>query len=54
MTPPDEVINPQTPQEIPMKTRSTILALATLSTLSIAALAPTQALAWGHGGGGGV
>jgi len=34
-----------------MKTRSTILAVAALATLSLSALAPTQALAWGHGWG---
>ena len=37
-----------------MTTRSTILALTTLATLSVAALMPTQASAWGgHGGGHG-
>jgi hypothetical protein len=37
-----------------MKTRSTILTLAALATLSLSALAPTQASAWGmHGGFGG-
>jgi hypothetical protein len=37
-----------------MKTRSTILSLAALATLSLSALAPTQASAWGmHGGFGG-
>ena len=34
-----------------MKTRSTILSIAALATLSLSALAPTQALAWGHGYG---
>jgi hypothetical protein len=36
-----------------MKIRSTFLALAALTTLSLAALAPTQASAWGGGHGGG-
>jgi hypothetical protein len=37
-----------------MKIRSTILALSALTTLSVSALAPTQASAWGrHGGYGG-
>jgi hypothetical protein len=36
-----------------MKARSTILALAGLATLSLSALAPTQASAWGMGGYGG-
>jgi hypothetical protein len=41
-------------QEIPMKIRSTILSLAALATLSVSALAPTKASAWGmHGGYGG-
>jgi hypothetical protein len=31
-----------------MKTRSTILSLAALATLSLSALAPTQASAWGY------
>jgi hypothetical protein len=37
-----------------MKTRSTVFALAALTTLSVSALAPTQASAWGmHGCRGG-
>ncbi len=34
-----------------MFARKTILALATFATLGTAALAPTSASAWGHGGG---
>lgn len=36
-----------------MKTPSTIFSLAVLATLSLPALAPTQAFAWGRGGYGG-